>query len=140
LPYTFEFDSLDRVLQGRFGGQVTDEELTEYCRDCTESIALIDPRAVVTDLLDVASFKVSPQTILKLAEVRPAAPEQDPVRIIIAASPHVFGMARMFELAGQDAHPRVSVVRAREAAWEILGVTNPQFKPFKNQSGKVDGK
>src|SRR6266436_992967 len=89
MPFSFELDSPNGILLGRFEGQVTDEELSAYCRDSTECIASIDPRAGITDLSAVTSFEVSPQTIIELARVRPAIPGQDPVRIIIAESPHV---------------------------------------------------
>lgn len=135
MPYTFELDSLNRILLGRFEGQVTDEELRAYRRDSIKCILSIEPRAGVTDLSAVTSFAVSQQTIIELARIRPAIPGQVPVRIIIAPSPHVFGMARMFELAGQDAHPVVNVVHTEQEAWAILGVKEPQFKPYKAESG-----
>ena len=137
MPFHFELDSLNGILLGRFEGQVSDEELRAYCRDSTEYITSIEPRAGITDLSAVTSFEVSPQTIIELARIRPALPGQDPVRIIIAESPHVFGMARMFELAGQDAHPVVHVVHTDQDAWAILSVTEPQFKPYKAESGKA---
>ena len=137
MPYNFEIDLLNGILLGRFEGQVTDEELRAYCRDSTEYIGSIEPRAGITDLSAMTSFEVSQQTIIELARVRPAIPGQDPVRIITAESPFVFGMARMFELAGQDAHPVVHVVHTDQEAWAILSVTKPQFKPYKAESGKA---
>jgi hypothetical protein len=126
-----EFDSLNRILRGRFDGHVTDEELLEYCRESTAQIVSTNPQATVTDLSGVKAFDISPETIVELAEARPIAPDRDPLRVIIAESPYVFGLARMFELAGQRSHPNVHVVHTHEEASAILGVEELQFKPCK---------
>jgi hypothetical protein len=132
MPYYFEFDSLNGILRGRFEGEVTDKELKEYCRDSMERIASTSSRASITDLSAVTSFDISRQTILELADVRPILPDHEPLRIIIADSPHVFGMARMFELEGRSAHPNVHVVHTNLEAWAVLGIKEPKFTPYKN--------
>ncbi len=131
MPYFFEFDPVNRILQSRFEGRVTDDELRAYCRDFTARITLTDPRAAITDLSPVASFEVSRQTIIDLAAVRPDVQGRDPLRIIIATSPHVFGMARMFEMEGRSAHPNVLVVHTREEASAILAVKEPEVEAHK---------
>jgi hypothetical protein len=129
VPYSLEYDSLNRILRGRFEGHVTDDELHEYCRESSERIASIDPHAAVTDLSGVRIFEVTPQMIVELAETQPMAPGRDPLRVIIAESPHVFGLARMFELAGQRSHPNVHVVHTQEEASAVLGIEELHFKP-----------
>jgi len=129
MPYAFEFDSGSRILRGRLDGRVTDADLKNYCRDFTSRISLSEPLAGITDLAEVSSFEVSRQTILDLAALQPVIVGHEPLRIIIATAPHVFGVARMFELEGRSAHPNVHVVHTRQEAYGILGVAEPQFEP-----------
>jgi hypothetical protein len=129
MPYAFEFDSGSRILRGRLEGRVTDADLRNYCHDFTARITLTEPLVGITDLAEVSSFEVSRQTILDLAALQPVIAGHEPLRIIIATAPHVFGMARMFELEGRSAHPNVHVVHTRKEAYGILGVTEPQFEP-----------
>lgn len=129
MPYTFELDSASQILQGRLDGRITDAELTDYCHDFTARIALTEPRVAITDLSEVSCFEVSRQTILDLAALQPVIAGREPLRIIVATAPHVFGMARMFELEGRSVHPNVHVVHTRREAYAILGVSEPQFEP-----------
>lgn len=105
MPYAFEFDSGSRILRGRLEGRVTDADLRNYCHDFTARITLTEPLVGITDLAEISTFEVSRQTILDLAALQPVIAGHEPMRIIIATAPHVFGMARMFELEGRSVHP-----------------------------------
>ena len=130
VAYYFEFDGPNRVLQATFTGQVTDEEVTTFYRMATEYVALLDPIAAVVDFSDVTSFEVRVQTIRQLAKSAPAMPEQSHPRVIVAASPHIFGMARMFEFEGESTRPNLHVVRTMEEAWAIIGIHEFKFEPI----------
>jgi hypothetical protein len=134
VPYYFEADSTNRIARCRFEGRLTDEELKECYRVASEIAALTDPRAGVVDLSGITSLKVSSRTILELANSPPIMPNPDRIRVIVAEPLHIYGMARMFGLAGQYSRPNLHVVRQADHAWAILGVLNPQFKPYKSQS------
>jgi hypothetical protein len=129
MPYHFEFDSANVLLRGRFVGKITDEVLRECYRALGKYFALTDPRASVLDMSLVTSLEVSPQTIRELANLPPAVADPSRPRCIIAASAKVFGMARMFELLGQESRPNLHVVRTEREAWAILGVSKPRFEP-----------
>jgi hypothetical protein len=130
MPYHFEFDSINRVLRGRVAGRVTDGDLTDFYRSAAEHVALVDPIAGIVDLSAVTSFEVSPQTIRRLAKSEPAMPEPSRLRVIVAISSHVFGMARMFEFEGEATRPNLHVVRTVDEAWAILGIHEPRFEPM----------
>ena len=87
-------------------------------------------RSGITDFSAVTSFEVSPQTIRDLASLPPAIQDRELPRFIVAASPGIFGMARMFELAGQDTRPNLHVVRTMKEVCVILGITDPKFEPI----------
>jgi hypothetical protein len=128
MPYHFEFDSAQRILRCRLEGRVTDEELRQYYRDAAVCAARTDPLAGILDMSGVASLDVSPNTIRELAKLPPAMPNPDRPRVVIATSPPVFGVARMFELQGQDTRPNFHVVATEKEAFAILGVQDAKFE------------
>lgn len=130
MPYQFDFDRKNRILRGRFEGPVTDGLLKEYYGVAGEYFARTAALAGITDFSAVTSFEVSPQTIRELASLPPAIREREFPRFIIAASPTIFGMARMFELGGQATRPNLHVVRTMKEVCVILGVTDPKFQPI----------
>jgi hypothetical protein len=131
VPCNFEFDLANRILRCRFEGAVTDESLSECYRDIGKYAALTAPIRGILDLSAVASFEVSPGTIRKLASLPPAIPDPRTPRVIVAPSPQVFGMARMFEIQGEGTRPSLHVVRSEEEAFAILGILEPQFQPVR---------
>ena len=130
MPYYLEFDPVNRILRGRFEGPVTDELLKEFYGVAGGYFERTGARAGITDLSAVTSLEVSPQTIRDLASAPPAIQDRDLPRFIVAAAPGIFGMARMFELAGQDTRPNLHVVRTMKEVCLILGITDPKFEPI----------
>jgi hypothetical protein len=130
VPYYFEFDQVNRILRGRFEGPVTDELLKEFYGLAGGYFERTGARAAITDLSAVTSFEVSAQFIRELASSPPAILDQVFPRFIVAASPTIYGTARMFELAGQDTRPNLHVVRTMKEVCVILGITDPQFEPI----------
>ena len=133
MPYYFEFDSANRILRGRLEGKITDEDLKELYGLVGTYSTLTDPRASVLDMSSVTSLEVSPQTIRELANLPPAIADSSQPRCIIAASSQIYGMARMFELRGQETRPNLHVVRTQQEAWAILGVSEPKFEPIQTK-------
>ena len=130
MPYYFEFDSANRILRGRLEGKITDEDLKELYGLVGTYSTLTDPRASVLDMSSVTSLEVSPQTIRELANLPPAIADSSQPRCIIAESSQIYGMARMFELQGQETRPNLHVIRTQNEAWAILGVPRPKFEPI----------
>ncbi len=130
MPYYFEFDPVNKILRGRFEGRVTDELLKEYYSVAGGYFERTGAHSAITDFSAVTSFEVSPQLVLELASSPPAILDQEFPRFIVAASPLIFGTARMFELAGQDTRPNLHVVRTMKEVCVILGVLEPKFEPI----------
>ena len=128
MPYQVEFDSTNQILRACFKGRVTDEELKAFYQHATEIASHINPRAGITDFSAVTSFEVSPNTIRGLAKLPPALPDPAKPRVIVAPIPHVFGMASMFGIEGQETRPNHHVVRTMREACAILGVQEPHFE------------
>jgi hypothetical protein len=125
MPYRFDFDPTNRILRGRILGPITDEQLKRFYRDMREYLGLMNPRAAVADFSLVTHVTVTRETVLLLADSTP--PSSGPRRpyVVIAGSPLLFGLARMFELALQDTCADVHVVMTEQEAWAILGLRRP---------------
>jgi hypothetical protein len=127
MPYQFDFEPTHRILRCRLEGRVTDEELRECYRATEEHAARTDPFAGILDMSGVTALEVSPQTIRELAKSPPAIPNAARLRVLIATSPPVYGVARMFELQGQDTRPNFHVVGSEKEAFAILGIQEAKF-------------
>lgn len=130
MPYIFDYDLARGILRCRLSGQVTDDVLKEFFRAGAEHAVRMHPSAGVVDLAEVTSFDVSTHTIEELARTAPVLRDPHLRRIVIAPSAEIFGMMRMFELAGEQKRPNIHVVRNEREAWAILAVQKPKFEPF----------
>ena len=130
MPYFFDFDSTNRILRCRLQGHLTDDELKEFHRASVDYVARTSPRSVIGDFSAVDAFDVSPDTVRQLARSSPILVDIELPRFVIAVSPKMFGMARMFELEGQSARPNLHVVQSLEAVCVILGIKDPHFDPI----------
>jgi|SRR5580700_5365279 hypothetical protein len=133
MSYHFDFDSTHRIIRCRFDGRVTDQILKEYYGVAPRYVLLKSPCAGILDMSAVTSIDISQQTIRELANSPPTIPEPASPRFIIAPSNQVFGIARMFELQGQDARPNLHVVRSVKEILAILGIRNTRFEPIQTE-------
>ena len=130
MPCHFEFDPENRLLRIRLEGRIATEEVREHYQAAGRYVLRTRPRASIWDLSGVTFLEVSTDAVAKLARSVPALPEPDRPRIIVAASAHVFGLARMFQALGEGARPRLKVVRTLEEASALLGVQTARFEPL----------
>ena len=130
MPYTFDFDSANRILRCRLKGLVNDEVLKDFFLAGSQYAVRTQPAAGVVDLSAVTSFDVSTPAIKALAKSAPVLHEPELRRVVIAPSPGIYGMMRMFEMEGESMRPGLQVVRSEREAWAILAVRNPRFEPL----------
>jgi hypothetical protein len=130
MPYTFDFDLTNGILRCRLSGRVTDEVLRDFFRIGAQHAIRTHPTAGVVDLSEATSFEVSPEMIERLAKSTPVLPNPNLRRVIIAPSPEVYGMMRMFEIEGESTRPGIHVVHTEQEAWAILSVEEPRFFPL----------
>ena len=127
MPCKFDFDLTFGILRCQLAGPVTDEVLREFFQVGARYARRTHPVAGVVDLSEVTSFEVSAETIRQIATTTPALTDPELQRIVIAPTPQLFGMMRMFATQGEETRPNLHVVRTEQEAWAILGVRNPQF-------------
>jgi len=127
MPFSFDFGLTDGILRCRLEGRVTDDVLKEFFRIGAQHAIRTRPTAGVVDLTEVSSFEVSSPVIERLAKSPPVLPDPKLRRVIIAPSPEIYGMMRMFEIEGEQTRPGIHVVRTPQEAWAILSVREPRF-------------
>jgi hypothetical protein len=69
--------------------------------------------------------------------VRDQASKQEPailacvtVGFFVAPSTVGFGMARMFQIAGETTHPEITIARSLGEVFDAVGIEPPQFEPL----------
>ena len=130
MPYLFELDATHRILRILFEGRIADSHLVEFYQISAPPILIrTKPRGAIIDFTPVTQFLVTPETIRKLAAAAPLMPNPNEPRIVVASSPHIFGMARMFQVEGEQTRPSFHVVRTLREACAIFGVPKLKFSP-----------
>ena len=127
--YSFDFDPKNRILRFRLKGRITDELMKVFHEGMKEPARRVQPNAGIVDTSTVISFEVSSQAVRELVAASPIMPNESP-RVVIAPSPNVYGLMRMFEREVRGTRPNFHVVRADREAWAVLGVRSPQFEPL----------
>jgi hypothetical protein len=130
MPYSLEFAPTQRIFRARFEGTVTFETLRKFIGDTSNFVLERGHGSLIgiVDFGDVTTFDLSPQDVRELAILPPAIQDREALRFIIAPSPAIFGLARMFELLGQETRPNLHVVRSPKEVWVILGFEEPAFE------------
>ena len=131
MGYRFEFDSTNRILLVRVEGRLSDELLAECYEAIRKYSTATNGKMGIFDMSAVTQFAVSSEFVCQLAKREPAMPDASRrMRIIAVENTTGFGLARMFQIAGETERPMLQVVRTVEAALAALGVPSPHFEPL----------
>jgi len=130
MPCSFEFEWKHRIIRCRLYGEVTDGDLKELYTTGYKLVFRTQPVASITDGSESTSFAVSPQMIRELAKAAPVLANPALRRVIIAPSPIMYGMARMFEMLGESTRPNLYIVRTEAEALALLNVKTVRFEPL----------
>lgn len=127
----FDFDEVQRILLARVDGVLTEELLTDVYRAIHQHSVETDARAGIFDFTSVTEFQISAEFVRRLARSEPAMPDvQRKPSMVIAPEMLAFGLARMFQIMGEESRPLFSVVRTMEEALAVLRVKRTDFKPI----------
>ncbi|HKS79903.1 MAG TPA: hypothetical protein VJR23_00225 [Candidatus Acidoferrales bacterium] len=131
MPFRFEYDSANKIFLVRFEGRVTDEMVERFYHvDAPRVMAKLDFRGSIVDFSGVTSMEMTPALVRTLAWSDPLDIEAARARVIVAPTPHAFGLARMFSSHGEDTRPSLHVVGTFEHALAVLGVIKSEFQPL----------
>jgi hypothetical protein len=128
--FRFELDSANKILLGRVEGRLTNESLAEIYSEIRKYATATDASKGILDLSSVTEFAMSAECVRSLASREPAMPDATCPIIVAGMNPTGFGLARMFQIAGEDTQPLLQVVHTLDEALAILGVKSPHFEPL----------
>ena len=131
MGFRFEFDSVNKILLVRVEGPLTDQSLADCYAAIREYSVATDARMGIFELSGVTRYDVSSEFIRQLARREPAMPDATQrLRIIVIEDTAGYGLARMFQILGEQARPKLQVVRSLDAALAVLGIQSPHFEPL----------
>ena len=130
MPYRFEHDAAHGILRLSYIGKISDELIKKAYQATPTAVFKTNPRGMIVDLSEVTQFEVSTQTIQELANYQPTVKDPSVPRIIVAPTPYLFGMSRMFQILGEQTRPMLQVMSSVEEAYAQLNITKPQFTPL----------
>ena len=131
MPHHFEFDFEHKILRLVLEGDMEGEEFLRLNEEIRAHANHLRPVAGIADALAIENFNVSSQALRSAALQGSPYPAATP-RYIVAASDFLFGLARMYELAGSHSEGKLQVVRRLEEALADLGVTQARFERVNN--------
>jgi hypothetical protein len=121
MPFSFHFAERRRVFHICAAGEVNEAELMDLVERLRDESAFVSGCPILCDCSALTRVSVSSSLIESLAK---AARERTNFLAIIAPSPAVFGMARMYQIFSDPEDRRIRVfAKAKEAmAWLNAGM------------------
>jgi hypothetical protein len=131
--FRFEFDAVSRILMVRFEGHITRGLIEEFYREGKKYWIATDARAAILDGSSVTEVVLSSEFIRQLARQDPVLELTGRPRVFVVPRTEVFGLARMFQIAGEPKQPFLHVVRTMDQAFALLGVHSANFEPIEDR-------
>jgi hypothetical protein len=128
VAFVLDFDAKHNILRVTLEGHVTDAILVEAYAAMARCAAARPACRGIADITGVTKFDVSNTTVRRLAETAPAIPTAQ-VRVFVAPTTFVYGMARMFQMLGEKTRPNLHIARTLNEAYSLLQVESPEFDP-----------
>jgi hypothetical protein len=124
----FKFDATNKILLACFEGRLTDELLVKGYEEMKKRAIQTDPRVTIADMSSVTHFAVQPFVIRSLSRRVSVLPDPRKKRFIVVPTTAAFGLARMFQIAGEPERPHIEIVRTLVEVWAALGIESPRFE------------
>jgi hypothetical protein len=128
MAFVIEFDARHNILRASMEGRVTGAILLDCYTTMAKYAASHPGCRGIADVSGVTKFDVSSTAVKQLSKAPPAIPAPD-MRVFVAPQAHVYGMARMFQMLGEDTRPNLHIVRTLDEAYHLLQVKSPEFSP-----------
>ena len=130
MAYQFDFSAARRILRCRFEGHLNDASLKEFYRIGEKYVAWSSPHAGIVDFTNVSELKVTERAVVELANSEPLILDPDKPRFLVAPTPLLFEMARIFQMVGESTRPNLHIVLNPEEAWRFMRIEEPRFEPI----------
>jgi hypothetical protein len=128
--FRFEFDSVNSILLISMEGAINDSVIRQLDGAVRKHASEKEPLVQIVDCSGITKFDMSSELIRHLGKRKPPAYALQIRRLIIAPTPVSFGLARMYQMAGEPQHSAVRIVRSMKEALTELGLEQVRFEPI----------
>ena len=130
MAYALLFDRKQKVLVARRTGALTEESLSAMRAAARRFVTREGACRAIVDLSAFGRADVSGRFIAAIAESGPIIARE--MRMIVAPSPEVFGLSRMYELHQFSAADNTLVVHTLAEAHAALGLRTLELEPVES--------
>ena len=130
MGFRFEFDLANKVLITWVDGELTDELIRKLDAEMRKRLLQTNPGIHIIECSSVVKFSMSSESVRHLARREPAIPGKSCRRFFVMPSTEGFGIARMFQIAGEPHYDRMTILRSLNEVFSTLGVEPPKFEPL----------
>ena len=127
MGFRFEFDPVNSILLTRMEGELTDDLVREADVGIRKHLSERNPLVHIVECSSVTKFSMSAESVRYLARREPALKGVNCRRFFVMPSTVGFGMARMFQIAGDPHYDSVTIVRSLDEVRQMLNVGPFQF-------------
>jgi hypothetical protein len=127
MSHVIEFNAQEQIIRVTVEGELTDGGASELYWSVQNFLSKHEVRGGILDLSPVTSVSVTMDAVRGLSK-NPPLFQASQVRVIVAQSDLIFGMARLFQISRSEIHSELFVVRALEEAYKIHGLVEPKFE------------
>jgi hypothetical protein len=129
MGFVMDVDATNNILRVTLDGHLTDAILFDGYAAMGKYLAQHPSCHSIGDFSPVVSADLSGEAIRQLAAA-PPLPTAAALRILVAPPDSVYGMARMFQILGEETRPNLHIVRTMDEAYSLLQVKSPEFSPL----------
>ena len=124
----FEFDPANKILMTRLEGELTDDLARVTDAGMRKHLVEQNAQVHIVDCSAVTKFSMSGEWIRQLARRQPAIQGVICRRFFVMPNIESFGLARMFQLAGEPHYDSVMIVRSLDEIFTTLSIEPPRFE------------
>lgn len=128
----FEFDPVNKILVTRLEGELSDDLVVRTDAGMRKHLVEKSPQVHIVDCSAVSKFSLSGESIRSLARRPPALDGVSPRRFFVMPDVSSFGLARMFQIAGEPHYDSVTIARSMDEVFTTLAIKQPRFEPLES--------
>lgn len=134
MPVKVSIDCNERLAKRTYSGVVTGHDLLDSIREYAVTPGFDPSFNEISDFREVTNIDAMIEDIHRCAHT-PDPFLHETKRVIVAPQALIYGLARMYQMMGEDLHPNLYVVRTMEEARCILETKAQATGPDSRRAG-----
>lgn len=126
MHYVIDLEPAARIVRVKVDGVLTDEILMEVYSTLKQVLSTGGPYSGIFDFSEVVDDRVCSEAIRALARDVPAI-LSGKLRVVVASTPNLRGLFRMYEMSGDGMRADLRVVGSIDEAYRAYGVHPEDF-------------